>query len=125
MKEITLGNNTYLLVEIKNKKPRDFSIEGCLYRDSTQMLWFNDIEGHNGTCEKQLPPGAYELLGLCRDISEEGWAQIVEDNSMGCWNNYKGIPDEKYTCLSATESAESLLRANNLSFDKTVILKKK
>lgn len=48
------------------------------------------------------------------ELTEEQMREICENNGLGCWNNYKGIPDNKFTCLSVTESYASLKEANGI-----------
>lgn len=47
-------------------------------------------------------------------LSEELASMIAENNGMGCWENYSGKPDNRYTCRSATESFACLLRERDI-----------
>lgn len=71
----------------------------------------------------------YQLLGVTKsfvtskheasqNITEEVAAQIVGDNGMGCYDNYRLKKDEKYTCSSAISSLNCLLLACDLSPEK-------
>lgn len=55
------------------------------------------------------------VVGISNDISEECAGQIVDDNGMGCWDNYRLKKDEKYTCLTAISSLKCLMETSGLS----------
>ena len=136
MTQITLGSNTYLLVELP---------EGASWIEiddplTNQIVY--ELDGKDD-CTLKLPPGSYELIGLCRDISEEVWRGIVESKkerggeynpavghyqSSGWTTWYKNYEHpEPSICIpnTATESARSLVKAHSMDFNKCVILKKK
>ena len=64
---------------------------------------------HDEIVEIPLPEGEYVYLGATRSITEETAAGIVDDNGMGCWDNYRLKKDEKYTCLNASSSLKCLI----------------
>lgn len=68
----------------------------------------------------KLPEGNFKFIGATRtfladhhpstqNITEEVAQKIVDDNGMGCWDNYRLKKDEKYTCTSAIASVKCLL----------------
>lgn len=64
-----------------------------------------------------LPEGNYKILGeATKDKIGFDVEPYVENNGLGCYDNYKGVPDNRYTCLSKEESLYSLLEANGLYF---------
>jgi hypothetical protein len=61
--------------------------------------------------------GMAEIVGKLNDIKEGEFEQWVADNGLGCYDNYKGIVDNKYTCLTAKESFFSYLEAQGIYFE--------
>ena len=59
---------------------------------------------------------AAKLIGKLTDITESQFAEWVEDNGLGCFDNYKGIVDNRYTCLTAKESFFSKLEVDGICF---------
>ena len=121
MKEITLGNNTYLLVEV----PEETVAVELTYTTNKLVCWED-----GSFAEIELPDADYELLGLCRDISEEVWRGIVTCRYEYGKGGYKGVLLCKDygnggALPTATESARSLVKAHSMDFDKTVLIKKK
>jgi hypothetical protein len=61
--------------------------------------------------------GMAEIVGKLNDIKEGEFEQWVADNGLGCYDNYKGIVDNKYTCLTAKESFFSYLESKGIYFE--------
>jgi hypothetical protein len=61
--------------------------------------------------------GMAEIVGKLNDIKEGEFEQWVADNGLGCYDNYKGIVDNKYTCLTAKESFFSYLKKEGIYFE--------
>jgi hypothetical protein len=55
-------------------------------------------------------------FGKLTNITEEQFVEWVHDNGLGCYDNYKGIVDNKYTCLTAKESFFSYLERQGILF---------
>ena len=73
----------------------------------------------------KLPDGDYKFMAVTssfvtdkheasQNLTEEIAAQIVDDNGMGCWDNYRLKKDNKYTCTSAMNSFSCLLETSNM-----------
>lgn len=68
----------------------------------------------------KLPEGNYKFIAVLKsfvidwheasqNLTEKTAAQIVDDNGMGCWDNYRMKKDEKYTCKNAMDSFSCLI----------------
>jgi len=51
------------------------------------------------------------------DITEDQCHELAHENGLGCYDNYKGIADNRYTCLTAKESVLSALKVNGVLFE--------
>ncbi len=59
----------------------------------------------------------FEIIGKPNELTEVKWAEIVSDNGMGCWDNYRLKKDEVYTCTSATASGCCLMETAGIPLD--------
>lgn len=115
MTQVNLNGKEYLMVEC----PAD------IYRPHIQGNQFGDAWADEEFMPYEtLPPGNYSLIGLCKDIGEDGWMGIVDyisDNGM----NYRDYELAGYFNLeTATESARSLVSSKKMDWERTVILGK-
>jgi hypothetical protein len=55
-----------------------------------------------------LPDGHYTLIATT-PLTEEQAEEIVSNNGMGCYDNYRLKKDNKYTCTTALQSFNCLL----------------
>lgn len=138
METITTGRGTFLFVEVHRHGVVFYENMGYLiYREPAYENWVPDkilwdpikldkfLAKHEGKPEyKQtvvkLPEGNWKFSAVMasgvldhheasQNISEKTAEQIVDDNGMGCWDNYRLKRDEKYTCTTAMNSFESLI----------------
>lgn len=123
MKEI----NGYLLCEVPEN---DEALYYWIGTDKKLYVSYGQID--DSVDDVILPKGNYSIIGLGKDLTEEQWKGIVDFivESDGAptpytefyeyYKNYCG--NGKY--IIATESGHSLLKANNLNPNTTLILKK-
>lgn len=118
MTTIKTSKGEFLFVEVPLGAWSIFETpDGCLEYNTKGNLTGGEIE---------LPDdsGFWEAINSTEKMTEEQAAQVVEDNGMGCWDNYKGKIDERYTCLSALDSLKSLMRAKKMTRENYAILKR-
>ena len=62
-----------------------------------------------------LPSGKWEIVGEATE-KEIGFdpEPFVKNNGWGCYDNYKGIPDNRYTLLTAEKSFYSILASHDI-----------
>lgn len=81
------------------------------------------LKGYYNMKAKVLPPGSWEIMGMGKRLTESKWDEVVKNNGWGCYNNYKGKPDEIYTLLSAIESGLALISSHKLTPKTALFLK--
>ena len=115
MKQIKTSKGEFIFVECP-KEAYDFrsknmpdnsiefvaTIENNLFNIGT--YYFNELSGAKFK---------YEFICTTDTITEEIAKEIVDDNGLGCYNNYI-FEDEKYTWNFALDSFYCLLQSNNL-----------
>ncbi len=73
----------------------------------------------------RLPDGDFKFVAVTssfvldkheasQNLTEEIAAQIVNNNGMNCYDNYRNKIDERYTCSTAMDSFKCLLAAANI-----------
>lgn len=125
MTTIELSTGTLLVVDVQDSA-KEFCIVPIVSRDSTQMLYFNDKYGHDGKCEKVLPPGHWQLLGHPSEITGEVWGKVVERYGIVGWRNYKVESQyEELLKQSPLESGLSLCAAHGIKETDVLLFKAK
>lgn len=134
-KIVDLPNGRLLMVKVP-KTSKDHWVMPVLYKDITCMLWFNDHYGHDGMCEKMLPPGSWQLLGKLEGITEEqangivqhkSWREVSYTPGVGYQTSGRGHAYKNYLSdtglqYTAKESLQSLITSNGFNPDETVLL---
>lgn len=111
MKEI----NGYLLVEVPEGSCEKSGNAYQFYRHKMSEEQMNRI--------MSLMNEPYDIIGLAKDLTPEQKAEIVEMKKTFGYRNYTAVNGE-YQWTNLEKSFDSLLKANNLSPDTTLILKK-
>ncbi len=131
MKSVTINGREFLFVEVP-EDATDFSIIGCISGQSTCMLYFDRHYGHDGLCEKVLPPGSYRILCKASEAGEEESKEVVE--KVSGWSkelfygygakcsDYRDIVDSAFD--TATESLHSLILSLGMEVNRVIILEK-
>lgn len=138
METLTTGKGTFLFVEIPFDIVNVYENMGYLiFKSPNYETWISDKDLWNyEKCMKhleknknkdewkqqamKLPDGNFKFIAVLKsfvldrheasqNLTEETAAQIVDDNGMGCWDNYRLKPDEKYTCTTAMDSFACLI----------------
>jgi len=84
----------------------------------------------------KIPVDNYKLLAVTKsfladrhessqNLTESIAEQIVDNNGMGCFDNYRLKRDEKFTCTTAMDSFQCLLLASGIDEQKTYAILKK
>ena len=124
-KPVTVNGIDYLLVEVpENTHGNYFIHEG----GNGVYLKFNEALDFRGSREIKLPPGSWELIGMCSEIGEDAWKGIVQkwdkESDRNWFVDYQWY-DGRDFYTTATESARSLVKSYNHVWERTLILKKK
>jgi len=85
--------------------------QAILTFEKAEILLVELPEGVREQAVSSFVEGAAELIGKLSELTEEQFSEICDDNGAFCWDNYKGVPDNRYTCHSARESFLSKLHA--------------
>jgi hypothetical protein len=117
-----LGNG--LIAVLVDKKWTGFYIgaAGYLMYDSNDKRDYKKTWGDRKVF-KQVQFNSWEqrveILGTVEGIHKISFDTypLVNNNGMGCYDNYKGIPDNKYTLLSSNSSFLSLLNSKGIYFE--------
>jgi len=153
MKTATTGKGTFLFVEVHESGVVFYENMGYLiYKEPDYKNWVTDsdllnpvklakfLERNDKNSDyKQavikLPNGNYKFVAVIKsgvldrheasqNLTEEIAATIVDDNGMGCWDNYRLKRDNKYTCTSAEDSVDLLLKSLGLDTTKNYAILK-
>ncbi len=150
--EVTTGKGKFLFVEIPESSVIFVCDMGYLiFKVPNYDTWIKNkdmenpfkmmkhLEKHKESDEWKpqyikLPDGNYKFIGVTRsfladrheasqNLTEEIAAQIVDNNGMGCYDNYRLKNDEKYTCTTAMDSFKCLLETSNLKSEYAILKK--
>ncbi len=94
-----------------------------LYPKSGNWLNRMDIDVFNSDKIK-LPSGTYSEPLFAKDLNESEWSEIVKNNGLYCYDNYKGKPDEVYTYVYAKHSGYALLKSLSMKPENCLIIPK-
>lgn len=122
MKSVTINGREFLFVEVP-EDATDFSIIGCISGQSTCMLYFDRHYGHDGLCEKVLPPGSYRILCKASEAGEEQAREIVEYRN-NVSRGYVDYQKSSWLFTKATESLHSLILSLGMEVNRVIILEK-
>lgn len=143
METIKTNKGEFLLIQIPESCVRFVCDMGYfIYKEPNYDTWIKDEEllsyskciAHLKKCEGKeewnmkaikLPDGDFKFIAVTKsfvlnthqasqNLTEEIAAQIVGDNGMGCYDNYRLKKDEKYTCESAMDSFQCLLATSGI-----------
>ena len=144
MQTIKTGKGDFLFIELPNTECILFTYNMgyLIYKEPAYENWAKEsdlvnyvkiekylkrVEGKDDFKQKviKLPDGDFKFIGATKthladrheaaqNITEEKAALIVDNNGLGCWDNYRLKRDEKYTCTSALDSFKCLLSASKL-----------
>lgn len=104
---------SYLLLDV----PED-AMDFCLCNNVLEVF-FVDEEKFSSILH--LPKGNYELIGLAKEVSDEGAADIVDQSiHTGLFMHHNGL-DNIFCYKTATESLSSLVQS--LGLNNPIILK--
>lgn len=117
MKEI----NGYLLVSL----PDNFRTYGLGIAAMNRGLNYIAYDTPNSFVDERivLPKGNYSIIGLAKDLTEEQWKGIVESKKTFGYRKHDAVNGEYQWTARALQSGHSLLKANNLNPNTTLILK--
>lgn len=118
METIITNKGTFILVEVHR-----FGIifyENMGYLIYKEPAYENEGKSDYKQAAIKLPDGNYKFLAVMKsavldrheasqNLTEEIAADIVDDNGMGCYDNYRLKKDEKYTCRTAMDSFSCLI----------------
>ena len=153
MKTATTGKGTFLFVEVHESGVVFYENMGYLiYKEPDYENWVTDadlmnpeklnkflksVEGKSDYKQAaiKLPNGNYKFVAVIKsgvldrheasqNLTEAIAEQIVDDNGMGCWDNYRLKRDNKYTCTSAEDSVDCLLKSLGLDTTKNYAILK-
>ena len=117
--EHTNNGKNFLIVEVP-----EGSYDHFISSKFGILDWFVNKSGHTTELFTiDLPPGSWEIMGMGETLTESKWDEVVKNNGWGCYNNYKGKPDEIYTLLSAIESGLALISSHKLTPTTALFLK--
>lgn len=143
METIITEKGEFLLIQIPERCIRFVADMGYfMYKEPNYDTWIKDkdlwnpvrldqiLKKNEGKDEWnmkaiKLPDGDFTFIAVTesfvlnthqasQNLTEEIAAQIVGDNGMGCYDNYRLKKDEKYTCESAMDSFQCLLATSGI-----------
>lgn len=94
-------------------------VEAKDFKISPLEIGMNYLEypDRTGCTKLPIPKGEYAIVGtVTKNTIDFEPEPYVEGNGMGCYNNYKGFPDNKFTELDPHDSFRSLLESKGLHF---------
>lgn len=120
MKEI----NGYLLVEVPEES--GFHMICKNKEDDGEYLSYDpDMNNrYGGWQDHQLPKGNYSIIGLAKDLDWGNKKDLLEHEWDGTHYWYRNYLQNGEMLKDINKSFDSLLRANNLNPNTTLILKK-